>query len=96
MTREIKFKIQIPDRLSVWEDANIYSEEEAFEKLGKEETIKFQEKVTQELEDYIRNNIEELICDTENFIMNIHENIVSIEDWDTLEDWGIKIVEDKQ
>lgn len=91
MVKKIIIEIEIPERLHIWQDADIYDEEDAFKKLGKDEVLRFQKEKTEELYNYIKSNIEEYIKEDENFIMGIHENVVSIEDWDSIEDYDIKV-----
>lgn len=89
----ITIEVESPNRLEVWQDNEISSIEEAFEKLGKEETLKFQDEfskgVHKEIINYIE-NIEEKIKDAFELDGLILEDY-QIEGWENLGDYDIKI-----
>jgi len=89
----LKIEIETPDNFKVWEDASIITEEEAFEKLGKEETIKFQKEfakgVHKEIVSCIE-NVKDLVKDEFEMQGKILEDY-QIEDWDSLEDYKVNI-----
>ena len=80
----IAIEIETPDTLPVWEDAD-KSEED----YSEEELKKYRETYCRELHQEVIKEFTDIDRIEERFIENLEE--LSIEDWDSFKDYGVKI-----